>query len=90
MLSSGNGLPHVCATNLLRTAKGTVPYELGKGIAIDVIDTPVSQLYAAQVEAQETLRFYEPRITSEEARAIVTDPLTGGAELRVTINQARR
>lgn len=90
MLKSGNGLPHVCATNLLRTARGTVPYELYKGIAIDVIDVPFSQLYTAQVEAQETLRYYEPRITSEEARTIATDPLMGGTELQVTINQTRR
>lgn len=90
MLKSGNGLPHVCAANLLRTVRGTVPYELFKGIAIDVIDKPIGVGYAAEVAAQETIRHYEPRIQSDEARLIVRDPELGGTALRLTIKQTSR
>ena len=66
MLSKGNGRPEICASNILLTVRGEVPYERLKGIDRAVIDRPAAlaegQISADVIWALET---YEPRISAE-------------------------
>lgn len=85
MLAKGNGDPRICAMNLLKTIKGTVPFERFKGIATDVIDRPISDQYRAQVEAQEVIGQYEPRVRPTDVEVRPIDPAVGDMALRVEI-----
>lgn len=85
MLAHGNGDPRVCAMNLLKTVRGTVPYVRFKGIGTDVIDRPISERFQAQAEAQEVIQQYEPRVRPTDAQVVPIDPKNGGMGLKVTI-----
>lgn len=73
----------VCATNLVRTVRHTVPYERFKGIAIDVIDRPITEKYQIQAAVDSVLSDYEPRISSRDVEVVANDPRNGGIELRI-------
>ena len=63
MLSKGNGEPQVCADNLLRTPRFSVPFERIKGIDGDLIDSPSAAAGDELVaDAEWLLDTYEPRV----------------------------
>ena len=63
MLSKGNGEPQVCADNLLRTPRFSVPFERIKGIDGDLIDSPSATAGDERVaDAEWLLDTYEPRV----------------------------
>lgn len=87
MRAQGNGLPQVCAANLLRTVRGEVAYDRLRGRDGALIDQPNATDTAA-ADAEWVLETYEPRVNAEE---IVTDPsgvLSG--EFNMTVNITER
>ena len=79
MRAQGNGLPQVCAANLLRTVRGEVAYDRLRGRDGALIDQP---------NATDAAAADEPRVNAEE---IVTDPsgvLSG--EFNMTVNITER
>lgn len=63
MLARGNGDPLVCATNLIRTIRGEVPYERVKGISREIIDKPASRGRPEFMSnVQWLIETYEPRL----------------------------
>ena len=75
MRANGNGTPEACADNLLRIARGEVPFERVKGLDPRMIDRPfgVAQRDIRQ-DAEWLLDTYEPRVT---VNAINIDLATG-------------
>lgn len=75
MKGSGNGTPEVCVQNLLKTIRGTVPYERIKGIDRTLIDRP-SELAGADLTAdvEFVIGTYEPRakLSKVELEALAT------------------
>lgn len=65
MMAKGNGAAAVCVNNLLRIARGEVPFERVKGLDPRLIDRPV-------IEAQRSIRQDAAwLITTYEPRAMV-------------------
>lgn len=61
MLPHGNSVPPVCALNLLRTFRGEVPYVRTKGIDRALIDTPATESWRFDADAEWAVGAYEPR-----------------------------
>lgn len=62
MKSSGNGLPDVCAANLLLTFRSEVPYERVKGLDPRLMDKPITEADPEiKQDAEWLLETYEPR-----------------------------
>ena len=83
MLEKGNGDVAVCATNLVRTIRHTVPFERFKGISIDVLDKPITEKYLIQAEVDSVLSDYEPRMSSRDVTVVANDPANGGVTLDI-------
>ena len=86
MKASGNGAPQVCIQNLLKTIRGTVPYERIKGIDRKLIDQPsetAKQELLGEVEF--VVETYEPRaqLSDVELRAMAAE--MGGYEIAASI-----
>ena len=67
MLSTGNGDPQVCVSNLLHILRGECPYERLKGIDGDLIGSP-SKTAANELidDATWVIETYEPRVEITE------------------------
>lgn len=64
MLAYGNGTPSACANNLLKLARGEVPYERVKGLDPAIIGKPISAVRAEiEAGADFLIENYEPRVT---------------------------
>ena len=64
MRAEGNGAVEVCANNLLRIARGEVPFERVKGLDPRMIDQPISEAQSSiRQDAEWLLATYEPRVT---------------------------
>ena len=64
MRATGNGSADVCVSNLLRTARGEVPFERVKGLDPRVIDRPISEAQGSiRQDAEWLISTYEPRVT---------------------------
>lgn len=62
MRATGNGAPDVCANNLLRIARGEVPFERVKGLDPRLIDRPMSEAESEiRQDAEWLISTYEPR-----------------------------
>ena len=73
--ATGNGAADVCANNLLRIARGEVPFERVKGLDPRMIDRPISEAQGSiRQDAEWLLNTYEPRVT---VNSINIDPVTG-------------
>ncbi len=87
MRASGNGLPEVCANNLLRMYRGEVPFERIKGLDARLIDAPIT---GSQVDIEQDAEFvisnYEPRVLFNSVEVSAVDS-EGGME--VTANVTR-
>lgn len=63
MLGRGNGKAQICANNLLRTGRFSVPYERIKGIKGAIVDSPANFAEGEIVaDAEWVLETYEPRV----------------------------
>lgn len=70
MKAHGNGRPETCASNLLRIARGEVPYDRVRGRDSTLIDKPnVSDEVVS--DAEWVLETYEPRVA---IKSIEMDP----------------
>lgn len=89
MLSSGNSAPQVCADNLLKTPRFSVPYERIKGIDGDLIDTPAATAGTDMVaDAEWLLNTYEPRVQVNSIEANEEDGVGNfGIVADLSINQ---
>ena len=77
MRANGNGAPDVCANNLLRIARGEVPFERVKGLDPRMIDRPMGIVQNdIRQDAEWLLSTYEPRVT---VNGINIEPETGTA-----------
>lgn len=75
MRANGNGSPEVCANNLLRIARGEVPFERVKGLDPRLIDRPISEAQRSiRQDAEWLISTYEPRVI---VNAINIDQETG-------------
>ena len=88
MRSKGNGTPSVCADNLLRIARGEVPFERVKGLNPRVIDRPLIEAEAElQQDAEWLISTYEPRVTVEGIRVAKDDGVTGGFTVTAEVKE---
>ena len=63
MLGKGTGEAQICADNLLRTGRFSVPYERIKGIKGVIVDSPANFAKEEIVaDAEWVLETYEPRV----------------------------
>ena len=75
MRAEGNGAADLCANNLLRIARGEVPFERVKGLDPRMIDRPLGIVQGEiRQDAEWLLGTYEPRVT---VNAINIDQQTG-------------
>ena len=75
MRAKGNGAADLCANNLLRIARGEVPFERVKGLDPRMIDRPLGIVQGEiRQDAEWLLGTYEPRVT---VNAINIDQPTG-------------
>lgn len=70
MRATGNGLPEVCASNLLRIVRGEVPFDRVRGRNGALIDQP-NATDDAVADAEWLLETYEPRVKVD---SIETNP----------------
>ena len=70
MKAHGNGRPETCASNLLRTVRGEIPYDRVRGIDGSLIDQPFA-IDKATADAEWVLETYEPRV---EVESVETTP----------------
>ena len=88
MKAEGNGRPTVCADNLLKIARGEVPYERIKGLDPRLIDRPFGIAEAEiQQDAEWLLETYEPRVDVNAINIDETDPISGGFIVTAHINE---
>lgn len=66
MLAQGNSDVRLCALNIIRTMKGTVPFAREKGIDPRWIDSPMTEQNMMFPDIQQTLKRYEQRINPED------------------------
>ena len=77
MRATGNGTPGVCVNNLLRTARGEVPFERVKGLDPRMIDRPFGDVQGAiRQDAEWLISTYEPRVA---VNGINIEPETGAS-----------
>lgn len=75
MRASGNGSTDVCASNLLLTFRGEVPYERVKGLDPRLMDKPVTTAEPEiRQDAEWLLETYEPRA---EVQRVTLEPISG-------------
>lgn len=85
MKASGNGLPEICAANLLRIVRGEVAYDRTRGRDGGLVDKPVTNIDAV-ADAEWVLEIYEPRVEAELNLADV-DELAGDFALLANIKR---
>lgn len=85
MKASGNGLPEICAANLLRIVRGEVAYDRTRGRDGGLVDKPVTNIDAV-ADAEWVLEIYEPRVEAELNLAGVDD-LAGDFALLANIKR---
>ena len=85
MKASGNGLPEICAANLLRIVRGEVAYDRTRGRDGGLVDKPVTNIDAV-ADAEWVLDIYEPRVEAELNLADV-DELAGDFALLANIKR---
>lgn len=87
MIAKGNGAADVCVNNLLRVARGEVPFERVKGLDPRLIDRPMSEAQRSiRQDAEWLISTYEPRVivnainieqsTGTDAGFVVTADIT--------------
>ena len=88
MRATGNGTPEVCAGNLLKIARGEVPYERIKGMDPRLIDRPYGVAEAEiQQDAEWLLETYEPRVDVNSINISPSDESSGGFVVTADINE---
>ena len=86
MKAHGNGTPETCASNLLRLARGEVPYDRVRGRDGALVDQPnASDEVIADIEW--VLETYEPRVTIESAATDKEAALYGDYSTLVNIQR---
>ena len=87
MLSKNNSNPTVCVNNLLRTARGEVPYDRVKGISSAPLDVPIVRATDEITEdAEWLLDTYEPRAEIDSIEVTPTDAPNGHFAIKANIN----
>lgn len=86
MKKEGNGLPQLCTHNLLSTIRGEVPYERIKGLPVEIIDSPASDLEELVEEVEFLIETYERRVDVESASGISEQIISGHVDIDVSIS----
>ena len=87
MLSKNNSNPAVCVNNLIKIARGEVPYDRVKGISFAQLDTPIAQAADEIIEdAEWMLDTYEPRAEIDSIEVTPTDAPNGHFTIAANIN----
>lgn len=88
MKASGNGNVDLCASNLLHTFRGEVPFERIKGLDPRLIDRPISEAEPEiQQDATWLLETYEPRATVNKIILSNSDAASGGFHVTADITE---
>lgn len=85
MRKSGNGLPEVCASNLLQIVRGEVPFDRVRGRDGSLVDRP-NAADDATADAEWLLNTYEPRVEIDTA-GTTAETETGDFLTRVNIKR---
>ena len=86
MKAHGNGTPETCASNLLRIARGEVPYDRVRGLDCTLVDRPnVTDDAIADIEW--LLENYEPRVIAERVEFDPGAALSGDFSMLVNIKR---
>lgn len=86
MKAHGNGRPETCASNLLRIARGEIPYDRVRGRDGALVDQP-NATDEAVADAEWLLSTYEPRINVEEIDITPETVLSGDFSTLVNIKR---
>lgn len=86
MKAYGNGTPETCASNLLRTVRGEVPYDRVRGRDGSLIDQP-GAIKKATADARWLLETYEPRVEIESINTTPAAVQTGDFATLVNIKR---
>ena len=87
MLSKSNSNPAVCVNNLIRIARGEVPYDRVKGVSFTSLDAPIAQAADEIIEdAEWMLNTYEPRAEVDAIEVEPADAQNGHFVIKATIN----
>lgn len=85
MRSQGNGIPTVCANNLLRLVRGELPFERVKGLDPSFIDKPLQSVNAEiETDAAWLIDTYEPRV--QFVGVVMGEADAAGGEFCITAN----
>ena len=88
MRAKGNGTPAVCVDNLLKIARGEVPFERVKGLDPRLIDRPLVDVEPGlQQDAHWLLSVYEPRVTVNGIRVSQFDGVAGGFTVTAEVKE---
>ena len=87
MLSNNNSNPAVCVSNLIKIARGEVPYDRVKGISSEYIYSPVSHVTDDLVDDVDwAIGTYEPRVELESVEVVPSDASDGQFVIQANIN----
>lgn len=86
MKANGNGTPETCASNLLRTVRGEVPFDRVRGVDPAYIDQPNAS-EDALADAEWVLETYEPRVEVETSEIDQEAAATGGFSALLNIKR---
>lgn len=90
MLSKNNGSPEVCVNNLIKIARGEVPYDRVKGVDVLQIDAPASvSVEDATDDVEWLLGVYEPRAEVESVDVSTDEASEGHFTIKATINTVK-
>lgn len=78
MKAHGNGTPQQCAENLIRIARGEIPFDRLRGVDATLTDTPsITAAPQYQEDIHWLLETYEPRLAGESLDVIAEDAANG-------------
>ena len=86
MKAHGNGSPEMCASNLLRTVRGEVPFDRVRGRDGTLIDKPKATDDAV-ADAMWVLETFEPRVNIESIEEAPEEALGGAFSTLVNITR---
>lgn len=88
MRAKGNGLPQICAANLLRIVRGEVAYDRLRGRNGALIDQP-NATDAAADDVERVLAIYEPRVDAEGIISDSSGAISGNFNMNVNITERK-
>lgn len=90
MLKQGNSNAVVTANNLIKIARGEVPYDRIRGIDISLFDKPVNTcIDDLKIDVMEMIEQYEPRVNVTDV-SVVNNRNISNIELNLSVKNTNQ